>query len=85
MLTESYDLLAISPCTLVHFSLPIEKWPDLSSRIKMEQHKVLLKEIIHPKNRLTPLLAICKTFIIIQTRKNQNEKWIKVIDWSKLG
>jgi hypothetical protein len=29
MLKESYDLLAISPCTLVHFSLPIEKWSIL--------------------------------------------------------
>jgi phosphohistidine phosphatase len=51
MLTESYDLLAIPPCTLVHFSLPIEKWSDLSTRSKMELHKVVLKEIIQSKSR----------------------------------
>ena len=51
MLTESYDLLAIPPCTLVHFSLPIEKWSDLSSRTKMEQHKAVLREIIQSKSR----------------------------------
>jgi hypothetical protein len=51
MLTESYDLLAIPPCTLVHFSLEIEKWSDLSSRAKMEQHKAVLREIIRPKSR----------------------------------
>ena len=49
MLTDSSDVTAISSCTLAHLSLPIEKWPDLSSKNKMEQHKAVLREIIQPR------------------------------------
>ena len=49
MLTDSSDVTAISSCALAHLSLPIEKWPDLSSKNKMEQHKAVLREIIQPK------------------------------------
>ena len=46
MLTDSSDVTAISSCALAHLSLPIEKWPDLSSKNKMEQRKAVLREII---------------------------------------
>jgi phosphohistidine phosphatase len=47
MLTGSPDVLAIPACAIAHFSLQIEKWSDFSSKI--EQHKVALREIIHPR------------------------------------
>jgi phosphohistidine phosphatase len=49
MLTDSSDVKGISSCTLVHFSLLIEKWSDLSNNNKIEQGKVVLREIIQPK------------------------------------
>ena len=49
MLTDSSDLVAIPSCTLAHLSLPIEKWSDLSSKSKIEQHKVVLIQIIQPR------------------------------------
>jgi phosphohistidine phosphatase len=49
MLTDISDVLSIPPCTLAHLILPIKKWSDLSSKTKLEKHKVLLREIIQPK------------------------------------
>jgi phosphohistidine phosphatase len=49
MLTDISHVSSIPPCTLAHLILPIEKWSDLSSKNKLEQHKVLLREIIQPK------------------------------------
>jgi phosphohistidine phosphatase len=49
MLTDSPDVVAISSCALAHLSLPIEKWSDLGNKSKIEQHKVVLKEIIQPR------------------------------------
>src|ERR671923_68460 len=49
ILTDSSDLVAIPSCALAHFSLPIEKWSDLSSKSKMEQHKAVLREIMQPR------------------------------------
>jgi phosphohistidine phosphatase len=49
MLTDSSDVLAIPSCALAHLSLPIEKWSDLSSKTKIEQNKVILREIIQPR------------------------------------
>jgi phosphohistidine phosphatase len=49
MLTNSSDVVAIPSCVLAHISLPLEKWSDLSSKSKIEQHKVMLREIIQPR------------------------------------
>jgi phosphohistidine phosphatase len=49
MLTDSAGVVAISSCALAHLSLPIEKWSDLSSKSKVEQHNVVLREIIQPR------------------------------------
>src|SRR5919197_1351238 len=49
MLTDSPDVVAIPSCALAHLSLPIEKWSDFSSNSKIEQHKVVLMEIIQPR------------------------------------
>jgi phosphohistidine phosphatase len=49
MLTDSSDVVPILTCTLGHLSLPIEKWSDLGSKSKLEQHKVVLREIIKPR------------------------------------
>ena len=49
MLTGSSDVVAISSCALAYLSLSIEEWSDLSSKSKMEQHKVVLREIIQPR------------------------------------
>jgi phosphohistidine phosphatase len=49
MLTDSSDVRGISSCTLAHFSLLIEKWSDLSNNNKIEQDKVVLREIIQPR------------------------------------
>jgi phosphohistidine phosphatase len=46
MLTGAPDVVPIPPCAIGHLSLPIEKWSDLSSRSKLLQHKVVLREII---------------------------------------
>ena len=49
MLTDSSDVVAIPSCALAHLSLPIEKWSDIRSKSKIEQHKVVLMEIIQPR------------------------------------
>jgi phosphohistidine phosphatase len=49
MLTDSSDVLPIPSCALAHLSLPIEKWSDLSSNSKIEQNKVVLREIIQSR------------------------------------
>ena len=49
MLTDSPDVVAISSCALAHLSISIEKWSDLSSTSKIEQNKVILREIIQPR------------------------------------
>jgi len=49
MLTDSSDLVAIPSCALAHLVIPIEKWSYLGSKSKLEQHKVVLREIIQPK------------------------------------
>jgi len=49
MLTDSSDVKTMSSCTLAHFSLLIEKWSDLGNSSKIEQDKVVLREIIQPK------------------------------------
>ena len=46
MLTDSG--VTIPSCVLAHLSLPIEKWSDLS-KSKVEQHTVVLREIIQPR------------------------------------
>ena len=48
MLTYSSDVVAISSCALAHLNLPIEKWSNFS-KTKIEQHHLVLKEIIQPK------------------------------------
>jgi phosphohistidine phosphatase len=48
MLTDSPDVVAISSCALAHLSISIEKWSDLS-KSKIEQHQVILKEIIQSR------------------------------------
>ena len=49
MLTNSSDVIVILSCALAHLSIPIEKWSDFSSNSKMEQHKVVLMQIIQPR------------------------------------
>ena len=49
MLTDSSHVVPIPTCTLGHLSIPIEKWSDLGSKSKLEQHKVVLREIIKPR------------------------------------
>ena len=49
MLTDSPDVLPIPPCTLSHLSLPIEKWSDVGSKSKLEEHKIVLREITGPR------------------------------------
>jgi phosphohistidine phosphatase len=48
MLTDSGGVVTIPSCVLAHPSLPIEKWSDLS-KSKVEQHTVVLREIIQPR------------------------------------
>lgn len=48
MLTYSADVLTIPSCVLAHLSLPIERWSELSKN-NVEQHDVVLREIIQPK------------------------------------
>jgi phosphohistidine phosphatase len=49
MLTDSSDVMAMSSCALAHFSVLIEKWSDLSNNGKLEQSKVVLREMIQPR------------------------------------
>jgi phosphohistidine phosphatase len=49
VLTDSADVVTIPSCVLAHLSLPIEKWSDLSNKSKVEQHNVVLREIIQPR------------------------------------
>ncbi len=49
MLTDSSDVTAISSCTLAHFSLPVEKWSNLSNNGKIEQGKAVFREKIQPR------------------------------------
>ena len=48
MLTDSEGVVTIPSCVLAHLSLPIERWSDLS-KSKVEQHNVVLREIIQPR------------------------------------
>jgi phosphohistidine phosphatase len=48
MLTDSEGVATIPSCVLAHLSLAIEKWSDLS-KSKVEQHNVVLREIIQPR------------------------------------
>ena len=48
MLTDSADVITIPSCVLSHLSLSIEKWSYLS-KSKVEQHNVVLREIIQPR------------------------------------
>jgi phosphohistidine phosphatase len=49
ILTDSSNVVTIPSCALAHLSLPIEKWSDIRSKSKIEQHKVVLREIIQPR------------------------------------
>ena len=46
MLTNSSDVIVILSCALAHLSIPIEKWSDFNSNSKMEQHKIVLMQIL---------------------------------------
>jgi phosphohistidine phosphatase len=48
MLTDSAGVVTIPSCVLAHLSLSIERWSDLS-KSKVEQHNVVLREIIQPR------------------------------------
>src|SRR5215217_2880694 len=48
MLTDSAGVVTIPSCVVAHLSLPIERWSDLS-KSKVEQHNVVLREIIQPR------------------------------------
>jgi phosphohistidine phosphatase len=48
MLTDSADVITIPSCVLALLSLSIEKWSYLS-KSKVEQHNVVLREIIQPR------------------------------------
>ena len=48
MLTDSGAVVTIPSCVLAHLSIPIEKWSDFS-KSKVEQHTVVLREIIEPR------------------------------------
>ncbi|HEY6884019.1 MAG TPA: hypothetical protein VI278_08290 [Nitrososphaeraceae archaeon] len=50
MLTDSSDVVAIPSCGLAHLVIPIERWSDLGSKNKLEQHKVVLREINYQGN-----------------------------------
>ena len=45
-LTDTSDAIVLSPCTMAHLSIPIEKWCNLQSKTKNQN---ILKEIIKPK------------------------------------